>query len=90
MDGTSKIELDKNTMNILLQEFASRDGVKVRYENGKIVVNQAGLKLTVTELPLKHTKLRLDGRFGTVNLELADLLLESERVSLSIDVGLDG
>lgn len=90
MDGTSKIQLDKNTVNILLKEFASKDGTKVEYENGQIVVDQAGLKLTVTELPLKNTKIRLDGKFGTVRLELADFKLANDEISLNINVGLDG
>jgi hypothetical protein len=90
MDGTSKLQLDKNTVNILLKEFASKDGTEVHYENGQIVVDQSGLKLTVTDLPLKNTKLKLDGKFGTVRLELADFNLSNDEVYVSVNVGLDG
>lgn len=88
MPGTSKIQLDKNTVNILLKEFASKDGAEVLYENGHIVVNKDGLKLTVTELPLKSTKLQLDGKSGKVNLELSDFKLEESQISLDLSIDL--
>ena len=88
-DGTAKIQLDSNTVNILLKEFAGKDGAQLSYQNGQLVVEQSGMKLTVTELPLKDTKIKLDGKFGTVRLELADFRLQDEEISLNINVGLD-
>lgn len=88
MDGLTKIQVDKNTLNILLKEFASNDETQMSFEDGQIVVDKAGLKLTVKELPLKNTKLSLNGKFGVVNLELADFKLEESQLSLDIDVGL--
>ena len=88
-DGTAKLQLDSNAVNILLKEFASKDGTDVAYRNGQIVVEQAGMKLTVTELPLKDTKLKLDGKFGTVKLELAEFQLKDDEIALNINVGLD-
>jgi hypothetical protein len=86
MQGSSKIQLDKNTMNILLKEFASKDGTNVSYQNGHLVVDTDGLQLTVESLPLKQTKLRVDGKFGTVNVELTDFRLEEAQVSLDLDI----
>jgi len=88
-DGTAKIQLDSNTVNILLKEFAGKDGAQLSYQNSQLVVEQSGMKLTVTELPLKDTKIKLDGKFGTVRLELADFRLQDEEISLNINVGLD-
>ena len=88
-DGTAKIHLDANTVNILLKEFAGKDGAQLSYKNSQLVVEQSGMKLTVTELPLKDTKIKLDGKFGTVRLELADFRLQDEEISLNINVGLD-
>lgn len=88
MQGKSKIQLDTNTVNILLKEFASVEGTEVCYQDGNIVVDKSGMKLTLTELPLKQTKLRVDGAFGTVNVELADFKLGNEEVSLDLDISM--
>ena len=88
MQGKSKIQLDTNTVNILLKEFASAEGTDVSYANGHIVVNKDGLKLTLTDLPLKQTKLKVDGSFGTVNVELADFRLDPSEIALDVDISL--
>lgn len=88
-DGTAKIQLDSNAVNILLKEFASKDGTEVTYKDGQIQVQRPGLKLSVTQLPLDDTRLRLDGTFGTVKLQLANFKLEEHQVSLKLNVSLD-
>lgn len=89
MQGKSKIELDSNAVNILLKEFASKDGTYVSYQGGLIQVDREGLRIRVTELPLKETKLQMQGSFGTVNLELSDFKLEPNSITLDLDIGVD-
>lgn len=88
MKGTSKIQMDKDTVNLLLKEFASKDGTEISFENGQIVVSKGSLRMAVTQLPLKSTRLEVHGRSGRVKLELADFKLEESQLSLDLDVGL--
>lgn len=88
MSGTSKIQIDKDTVNLLLKEFASKDGTEVNFENGQIVVTKGSLKMAVTQLPLKSTRLEVQGKSGKVKLELTDFKLEESQLSLDLDIGL--
>ncbi|MCA9795251.1 MAG: hypothetical protein KC910_25755 [Candidatus Eremiobacteraeota bacterium] len=87
--GKGKISLDKDTINILLAEFANRDGMTFSYHEGRLLVDQGSVKVTVTHLPLKSTRLELDvvGQ-GAVTLEVDDCRLETESVDLDLTVGL--
>lgn len=88
-NGKSHIQLDRSTVNILLREFASKDGSQFSYQDGQFVLEQGPLKVSVTELPLKDTKLRVEGKFGTVRLELTDFQLNAEDLRLDLQVGMD-
>ena len=89
MQGKTRIQFDKDTLNILLGEFASNDTTKVRYENGNFVVDKAGLNVKLTQLPLKDTKLEIKRNSKLVSVALAGFFLEENQVSLDIDVKLD-
>ncbi len=88
MRGSSKIQLDENTVNILLKEFVSNDDTRASFQNGHIVIDKQGLKISLTQLPLKQTKLQLQSKFATLNVELADFRLEPTQVCLDLDIGL--
>ncbi|MGE0494151.1 MAG: hypothetical protein AB7S38_33380 [Vulcanimicrobiota bacterium] len=89
--GRGKISLDKDTVNILLSEFANRDGMTLSYQDGRLLVDQGTVKVRVTHLPLKSTRLELDvvGQ-GSVTLEVDDCRLETESVELDLTIGLFG
>lgn len=89
MDGKSRIEIDKTTLNIILEEFASNAERKVNYDQGEFTVNQGGLKVSLTHLPLKDTMLNVKGKFGTVNIGVADFKLEDSKVAVDFQVGLE-
>lgn len=88
MAGTSKIQMDKDTVNLLLKEFAGKDGADICFENGQILVTKGSLKMAVTQLPLKSTRMEVQGKSGKVKLELTDFRLEESQVSLDLHIGL--
>ena len=91
LDGKAKLSLDKRAVNLLLRELTGkREDLKLSYENGHFVLDKAGLKLTLTEVPLQNTKLKLDGLTETVRLELTQARFTDEELSVDLGVRLDG
>ena len=89
MRGSSKVELDKETVNILLKEFASKPDSEVTFENGRLFAHLSGLKVEITNLPLNSTKLNLEGSFGKVDVELSDFLMEANGVKMNFEIEVD-
>lgn len=87
--GKSKIQLDKDTVNILLSEFASRDGMELSYDEGRLLVDQGSLKVTVSALPLKDAQFQVAYTgYGTVNFGIEDFRLQPGQVEVDLNVGL--
>ena len=87
--GKSKIQLDKDTVNILLREFASREGMSLSYGDGRLLVDQGALKVSVNALPLKDASFDVayEG-YGTVRFGVDDLRLKENEVELDLSVGI--
>lgn len=89
VSGKTKIQMDQTTLNVILKEFASNDDMALSYEGGQLIVDKAGMKLSVSRLPLKDTQLKLDGKFGVVHVGVADFKLGEAQVDVELDVGLE-
>lgn len=86
--GRAKIALDKETVNILLSEFASNDKAKLSYQDGKILTDLGHAQISLDHLPLAHTQLSVDGAFGKVVIAVSELQMKDAEISLELDVGI--
>ncbi|MBI3927048.1 MAG: zinc-ribbon domain-containing protein [Armatimonadetes bacterium] len=89
--GKSSVHLDADTVNILLQQFASRpEGPSFQFAGGKILMDQGDVKVSMANLKLSDARFQIQhAQMGAVQLDVGALQLSEGGLEIQLTVSIN-